>query len=142
MFHKSKIVLKILIYYCNHNVFRIAHAWIYIATGIRSIAHGYDSHSRVIDLKTATQVFVRYYAVNPYGRPYKVVRKNDKKFVIKIQSREVTIPVEKLKLAYFFTRPVPLATAVEDQNLPWKRTVPVGLPSALAEQISNQLHVA
>lgn len=60
------------------------------------------------DLATTKHVLLRHDAVKnsldmPYDGPYPVVSRNDKTFVVKINGRDTTVTIERLKPAYILT---------------------------------------
>jgi hypothetical protein len=79
---------------------------------IKGTAHGESKCFIFRDLATTDQVFVRHDGPRamlqaPYNGPYPVVRRTDKVFVVRVNGKDMTVSIDRVKPAYIFVERSP-----------------------------------
>ncbi|KAJ8913994.1 hypothetical protein NQ315_012017 [Exocentrus adspersus] len=77
---------------------------------------------QLLDLAVTDQVFVRRDNTKqplqqPYEGPYKVLRRNERTFVLHINGRDVTVSIHRLKPAYTITEEPTTVTHQENTSV-------------------------
>ena len=80
-------------------------------------------------LKKAEYVFIRHGARRtpldrPYDGPFRVIKKEEKFFVLKTGSREQTVSVDRLKPAFGFADPAPATSVPRGGGTTVQKTMP------------------
>ena len=80
-------------------------------------------------LREAEHVFVRHGArriplTRPYDGPFRVLKKEDKFFLVKVGAKEQTISVDRLKPAFGFADPVPKIPKLQAKKTPTEPKTP------------------